>query len=251
VVLFFTISTGKRGLYVLPAVPALAMAPRRGCPSCCGHAGHAGSHSAWPPRWWDSRRWRRVFRGGWQGRRAHRARLRNQPVLPLAVAALLGAIPLALLRVARRLARLRGRARRRDGDDRVRRLPAHRRGALLAGADGAPGAGGRAVPELGLMSAKEQYLLEVAPPSVNFGHARWRRARGRGGGRGRLAGRAAGRALMMDKRAREACFAAAQSIDLGKANRSTGSSYGGSRTTPACSVGIAARPACTCRRMLL
>jgi hypothetical protein len=30
------------------------------------------------------------------------------------------------------------------------------------------------IAELGLVGAKEQYLLELRRPSVNFGHARWR-----------------------------------------------------------------------------
>ena len=73
--------------------------------------------------------------------------------------------------------------------------------------------------ELGLLSAKEQYLLELRRPSVNFGHARWRERDAEAADGAVWLAERPGRALMMDKRAREACFAAAQSLDLGKANR--------------------------------
>ena len=50
VVLFFTLSTGKRGLYVLPAVPALAMAAAPWLPELLRARGPRGaSRSAWPP----------------------------------------------------------------------------------------------------------------------------------------------------------------------------------------------------------
>ena len=45
------------------------------------------------------------------------------------------------------------------------------------------------IAELGLVGAKEQYLLQLRRPSTNFGHARWRRGRSGGGGRGGLARR--------------------------------------------------------------
>ena len=56
-------------------------------------------------------------------------------------------------------------------------------------------------------------------PSVNFGHARWREREAEAADAAVWLAERPGRALLMDKRAREACFAAAQSIDLGKANR--------------------------------
>ena len=79
----------------------------------------------------------------------------------------------------------------------------------------------RDVRELGLVGAKEQYLLHLARPSVNFGHARWRE-------RDQEAADAAawfvaqpGRALLVDEKALEACFANAQSREVARANRQT------------------------------
>jgi hypothetical protein len=77
----------------------------------------------------------------------------------------------------------------------------------------------RGIEELGLVGAKEQYLLELPRPSVNFGHARWRE-------KGQEAADAAawfdakpGRALLIDGKTLALCFAAAESREIGRANR--------------------------------
>jgi 4-amino-4-deoxy-L-arabinose transferase-like glycosyltransferase len=220
VVLFFTISTGKRGLYVLPAVPALAMAaapwlpellrargPRRLAfglaAAMVGFAALAAVYFAV-----DGKAAARIVRD-----------FELQPVLPLAVVALLGAIPLVLLRVRDAWLAYAGVlaiVMATIGFVIYPRIDAVRSSRVLMDRleqAAAP------FPELGLMSAKEQYLLELRRPSVNFGHARWREREAEAAdGAVWLAARP-GRALMMDSRAREACFAGARSIDLGKANR--------------------------------
>jgi 4-amino-4-deoxy-L-arabinose transferase-like glycosyltransferase len=220
VVLFFTLSTGKRGLYVLPAVPALAMAA-----------------APWLPELLRARGPRRFAFGlaavmvglaalatvyfAVDGQAAARI-VRDfaiQPVLPLAVAALLGAIPLALLRVRDgwlAYAGVLAAVMVTIGFVVYPRIDAVRSSRVLmerVEQAAAP------FPELGLLSAKEQYLLELRRPSVNFGHARWREREAEAADGAVWLAERPGRALMMDKRAREACFAAAQSIDLGKANR--------------------------------
>jgi len=223
VVLFFTISTGKRGLYVLPAVPALAMAA-----------------APWLPELLRARGPRRLAFGlaaamvgfaalaavyfAVDGKAAARI-VRDfaiQPVLPLVVAALLGAVPLALLRVRDgwlAYAGVLAAVMATIGFVVYPRIDAVRSSRVLMERleqAAAP------FPELGLMSAKEQYLLELRRPSVNFGHARWREREAEAADGAVWLAERPGRALMMDKRAREACFAAAQSIDLGKANRQHG-----------------------------
>jgi hypothetical protein len=142
-----------------------------------------------------------------------------QPLLPLAVATVLGAIPLALLRV-------------RDGwlayagvlvtvfvtvgfvvNPRIDAVRSGRAFAERVERASAPFA------ELGLASAKEQYLLELRRPSYNFGHARWREREEEASDAAAWLAERPGRALLVEKRAREACFSQAQSLDLGRANR--------------------------------
>jgi 4-amino-4-deoxy-L-arabinose transferase-like glycosyltransferase len=220
VLAFFTLSTGKRGVYVLPAVPTLAMAA-----------------APWLPELLRAKGTRRVAFGlgtamvafaalaaiyfAVDGKAAERI-VRDfgiQPVLPLAIAAVLGAIPLGLLRL-------------RDGwlayggvlvavlvtigyvvyprIDSVRSGRALMERLEQASVD---------FPELGLASAKEQYLLELRRPSYNFGHARWREREVEAADAAAWLAERPGRALLVEKRTREACFSQAEAIDLGRANR--------------------------------
>jgi hypothetical protein len=75
------------------------------------------------------------------------------------------------------------------------------------------------VQELGLVSAKEQYLLQLRRPSVNFGHARWREREVEAADAAAWLAERPGRALLMEHRSREACFGQAESLELGRANR--------------------------------
>jgi hypothetical protein len=56
-------------------------------------------------------------------------------------------------------------------------------------------------------------------PSYNFGHARWREREVEAADAAAWLAERPGRALLVEKRAREACFSQAEAIDLGRANR--------------------------------
>jgi 4-amino-4-deoxy-L-arabinose transferase-like glycosyltransferase len=220
VVVFFSVSSGKRGLYVLPAVPALAMAA-----------------APWLPELLRARGPRRLVFGlgvalvacaaiaalyfAVDTKAAGRI-VRDfevHPVMPLAVAAVLGAFPLALLRVrdgwlsyAGVLAAIFVTV----GFVVYPRIDAVRSGRAFMDRVEQASAG---FPELGLASAKEQYLLELRRPSFNFGHARWRERVEEASDAAAWLAERPGRALLVEKRARAACFAQADAIDLGRANR--------------------------------
>jgi 4-amino-4-deoxy-L-arabinose transferase-like glycosyltransferase len=75
-----------------------------------------------------------------------------------------------------------------------------------------------AVNELGLVSYKEQYLLEFDRPTINFGHARWREGDAEAFDAAAWLMAKEGRALMVPSGARERCFTGAQTTPLGHAN---------------------------------
>ena len=220
VLVFFSASSGKRGVYVLPAVPALAMAA-----------------APWLPELLRARGPRRLAFGlavllaalaalgaayfAFDAGAAERI-VRDfgiHPVLPLVVAAVAAAIPVAWLRP-------------RDGwlayagalvamlvtigtliNPRIDSIRSGR--AFMSRVEQAS----RDVTELGLVGFREQYLLQLRRPSVNFGHARWReRATEAADAAAWLAARP-GRALLVESEARDACFGAAPAVELGRANR--------------------------------
>jgi hypothetical protein len=74
---------------------------------------------------------------------------------------------------------------------------------------------------LGLVGAKEQYLLELRRPSVNFGHARWRERESEAADAAAWMAQARDRALFVDGKVRALCFADAEAQKIGKANRQT------------------------------
>ena len=220
VLAFFTFSTGKRGLYVLPAVPALAMAA-----------------APWLPELLRAKGTRRVAFGlgaaivafaalaavyfAVDGKAAERI-VRDfglQPILPLAIAAALGAIPLGLLRLRDGWLAYGGvlvAVFATIGYVVYPRIDSVRSGrALMERLEQASAA----FPELGLASAKEQYLLELRRPSYNFGHARWREREVEAADAAAWLAERPGRALLVEKRAKEACFSRTEAIDLGRANR--------------------------------
>jgi hypothetical protein len=99
----------------------------------------------------------------------------------------------------------------------------------------------RDVPELGLVGAKEQYLLQLRRASYNFGHARWReKEKESADAAAWLAGRP-DRALLVDAKARDACFAAATATALGRANRQHWYLVRGAPDAPCIERGDAAR----------
>lgn len=74
--------------------------------------------------------------------------------------------------------------------------------------------------ELGLVTFREEHLLNASRPIVHFGHARWREWQAEAADAAAwLDARAGARQLMVDERAREFCFADAEAIALGSANR--------------------------------
>jgi 4-amino-4-deoxy-L-arabinose transferase-like glycosyltransferase len=220
VVAFFSMSSGKRGVYVLPAVPALAMAAAPWLPELLRRPGTrrvafglaaviaGGLTLAAGYFLFAADATARVVRD-----------LGLAPVLPLALAGSAGFAALAVFRV-------------RDGWFAY--------GATLAavlvtvGFVVNPGIdavrSGRAfmdkvaqattgVEELGLVGAKEQYLLELSRPSVNFGHARWREKEAEAADAAAWFAARPGRVLLVGKKARQACFASADVVELGRANR--------------------------------
>jgi 4-amino-4-deoxy-L-arabinose transferase-like glycosyltransferase len=220
VVLFFTSSSGKRSLYVLPAIPALAMA--------------AGP---WLPELLRARGSRRLafvlaclltavaaLAAVYLGFDAHRAarvakQFGIQPVVPLAVIALCCIATLAVFRVrdawlayAGVLATILAFT----GYVVYPRIDAARSGRAFTERVQQASAG---IQELALVGAKEQYLLQLKRPSFNFGHARWRERDSEAADAAAWLAEDPRRGLVMDKRVRELCFKGAQAVDLGKANR--------------------------------
>jgi 4-amino-4-deoxy-L-arabinose transferase-like glycosyltransferase len=220
VLLFFTASTGKRGVYVLPAVPALAIAAAPWLPEILRRA--------------RTRRLAFLLSGGLVLLTAGAALYFTfdadaaakivagygiRPAMPLACVAIGGLVALVLLRprdgwlaygavlavamvtvgivVSPRIDAVR------SGRDFMRTVER-----ASAGID-----------ELGLVGPKEQYLLQLRRPSVNFGHARWREREQEAADAAAWLAQQPGRGLLLDSRALEACFTAADATELARANR--------------------------------
>jgi len=237
VVLFFSASSGKRGVYVLPAVPALAMAA-----------------ATWLPQVLRARRSRQVgfilgcvltavvvigagyfvFDAGAAARVVRDYGL--HPVLPLALAGVLGLVSLALFRVRDGWLAYGGVLAGvlvtvgliiNPGIDEVRSGRAFMARVAQASADFA---------ELGLVGAKEQYLLELRRPSVNFGHARWREREQEAADAAAWFAAGPGRALLVDENVRKLCFQDASAIELGRANNAEWSLVTGGEVDAQCIV---------------
>lgn len=73
--------------------------------------------------------------------------------------------------------------------------------------------------ELGLVAFKEQYLLHMHRPIVHFGHARWREAEQEAFDAARWMSADPQRQLVVGEFARKLCFTDAKQIALGPANR--------------------------------
>jgi 4-amino-4-deoxy-L-arabinose transferase-like glycosyltransferase len=220
VVLFFTSSSGKRTLYILPAVPALAMAagpwlpellrargPRRlayvlGC-AIAGVAGLAALFLAVQP---DRARQIADVYG-------------LQPLLPLAGLVACTAAVLAVLRVRDgwlAYASVLGVVLVFTGLVVYPGIDAARSGRTFMARVERESSGIR---ELALVGAKEQYLLQLRRPSVNFGHARWRERASEANDAAAWLADDPARGLVMDKRTRALCFQRAAATDLGRANK--------------------------------
>jgi 4-amino-4-deoxy-L-arabinose transferase-like glycosyltransferase len=220
VLAFFTASTGKRSLYILPAVPAFAMAagpwlpgllrargPRRvawvlGC-GIAAVAGVAALYLLVQPA--------RVA--------SIAAEYGIRPVLPLAALAACCALVLWLLRLRDAWPAYAGVlavALAFTGLVVNPRIDAARSGRTFTARVEQASAGIR---ELGLVGPKEQYLLQLRRPTYNFGHARWRDKLGEAEDAATWLAAGPARALVMDKRLRALCFSGAKAVDLGRANQ--------------------------------
>jgi 4-amino-4-deoxy-L-arabinose transferase-like glycosyltransferase len=235
VVLFFSLSSGKRGVYVLPAVPALVMAA-----------------AAWLPEILRLPRTRQlafilaailasgaVLGAVYFAIDGHAsARLVRDygaaPLLPLAVAGVGGVVALALFRVrdgwlayGGTLAAIFATA----GIIVYPRIDAARSGrAFMAEVEQAAADIG----ELGLVGAKEQYLLQLRRPSVNFGHARWLEKEAEAADAAAWYAAKPGRALLVYQQTLKICFEGMQAQELGRANRQHWFLVTGGTADPAC-----------------
>lgn len=220
VVAFFSFSSGKRGVYVLPALPALAL--------ICGPylVELAGERSAQ----------RMVFAlaglvaavafgaAGYAlvdpGIRAHVLERYGLDVVgPLALIGALGALACAVAGPRRGFAAWGATLAAtllvigywaNPAMDAVRSGAAFARLVESATAD---------VAELGLVGYKEQYLLQLRRPTVNFGHARWREHRAEAADAAAWLAQRPSRMLLADPEAIAACFTTAVTREVAVANR--------------------------------
>ena len=221
VVLFFTASSGKRGLYVMPAVPALAMAagpwlpqllrargPRRlAFALACVLTGIAALAAAYLAV--DMDRAAQIYRS-----------FGIEPVLPLAVISVCGALALAVCRVRDgwlAYAGVLGSMLVLTGLLVNPRLDPVRSGRAFVERLEVASAGSV---ELAMIGSKEQYLLQLGRPSFNFGHARWQEGEWQREAADAAAWLAQGRsrAVLVDRRVLELCFGGAAVTDLGRSH---------------------------------
>jgi 4-amino-4-deoxy-L-arabinose transferase-like glycosyltransferase len=220
VIAFFSASSGKRGVYVLPAVPALAMAA-----------------APWLPELLRARGPRRLafvlaatLTGllgvlaaycALDGAGATRIveRYGVEPFAPLAVTAIASGAALALFRLRDAWLAYAGviaSVLLVTGLMVYPRIDAIRSGrAFMAFVERASAHDA----ELGLVDVREQFLLQLHRPSVNFGHDRWRDADQEAADAATWLDERPGRALLVDRTALETCFHDARSASLGTWHR--------------------------------
>ena len=234
VVLFFSLSGGKRGVYVLPAVPALAIAcapwlgqiaRRRGAQRtlfgiacaigviCVAGAIFLASNAHERHKVIDS--------------------YEIDPVAPL--------LAIGILAVLACIAARPGRGFAAYGMTIAASLVVVSFWVNPLMNDARSGAGFMRVVqsmttdarELGLVAYKEQYLLYLTRPVTTFGHARWREAEQEAADAALWLSADAGRVLLVDQWVRDKCFAAATVRPVGTANRAQWSLVSGA-ANPAC-----------------
>ncbi len=220
VLLFFSLSSGKRGVYILPAVPAFvlacapflpALAQRRGPRNtvfaiACGIVvvAFVGAFLV-------------LFDAG--KRQALAAAYDIDVVVPLFAIGAAGAVACALARPVRGFVAYGGVLlacllivsfwvnptidAARSGVRFIRNVER-----LAASSE-----------ELGLVAYREQYLLHLRRSVVNFGHARWREAHQEAADAAVWLAAKPGRMLLVDQWTREFCFPMATAQNAGQANR--------------------------------
>lgn len=221
VVLFFSLSAGKRGVYVLPAVPALALAISPWLIELTGRRGPQralfGLACAIPLLLGLAA----VYLGVLAPQMRANLLLEEgiDAVAPLAVMAVAGFVICAITRVERAAVAFGGVLAlslsvtglwinpvinaERSGAAFARRLEA-------ATSD---------IPELGLVAYKEQYLMAIRRPTVNFGHSRWREWEQEADDASAWLMAAPGRGLLIDQYVRERCFNDVETVDIDLENR--------------------------------
>jgi len=220
VVLFFTLSTGKRGVYVLPAVPAFALlcapylaqiATRRGVQRAMFVlASLVGALCVLALLFFVVRPDQRTD---------FVASNDIDPLGPLALIAVAAAVVCAIARPSRGFLAYAGVlatsllvvsfwVNPRINDER-------------SGASFVARIEKTADPrdELGLVAFKEQYVLNARRSIVHFGHARWREAEQEMADAALWLSEKPGRQLVINDYARAACFSGAPVQSLGQANR--------------------------------
>jgi 4-amino-4-deoxy-L-arabinose transferase-like glycosyltransferase len=221
VIVFFSASPGKRGVYVLPALPALAVA--------C---------APWLPELFTRRGPKRLFLGLGCGIAAVTtlatiylvvsAKARSEifteygvdGIAPLGVMGLCAFVACFYFRVQRAQWAYLGSLAAvlvLIGVWVGPQINASRSSAAFVGRVQAAAQG---VPELGLVSYKEQYLLYFTRPTVNFGHARWREGEAEVLDAAAWLAAGEGRRLLMPSEARDLCFGSAHAVAIGNANGS-------------------------------
>ncbi len=220
VVLFFTLSTGKRGVYVLPAVPAFALlcapylaqvATRRGAQRAMFILAAAFSSLCVGALIYLSVR---------PDKRADVvASYDIDPFGPLVLIALAGAVVCALARPRRGFLAYAGAL---TATLLIVSFWANPQlNAARSGAEFVARIERAANPqeELGLVAFKEQYVLSAHRSIVHFGHARWREADLEMADAALWLSEKPGRQLVINDIARKFCFSNAPVQSLGQANR--------------------------------
>jgi 4-amino-4-deoxy-L-arabinose transferase-like glycosyltransferase len=235
VVLFFSASSGKRGVYVLPAVPALVMAAATWLPEILRLPKTRVLAFTLAAILAVGTTLGAVYFAidGAAGARLVRD-YGVDPLLPLAVAGAGGLIALALFRVkdgwlayGGTLVTILATA----GIVVYPRMDDARSGREFMAEVEQASVG---VAELGLVGAKEQYLLELRRPSVNFGHARWQEKEAEAADAAAWFAAGPGRALLVHEKTLEICFQGMQAQELGRANRQHWFLVTGGSPDPAC-----------------
>jgi len=220
VVLFFSLSSGKRGVYVLPALPAFVLAAAPWAAELLRRQGVQRALFAYSVALSLVIAVAASYAGISESLRATTIeRFAIDPFAPLAVT---GALTLAITLVA-------GPARGavacagtlavvmlvtglwiNPAIDGVRSSRLFMHEVERRAAD---------IRELGLVAYKEQYLLQSTRPSFNFGHARWREAEAEMSDAAAWLEAAPGRGLLVDESNLKRCFSPEAAIDAGAANR--------------------------------
>ena len=220
VVLFFSASAGKRGVYVLPAVPALVMAAATWLPEILrlrstrllGIHPRRGAHGGG-----FARRGLRDFRC--RDRSPPAGRLRHRALAAAGVSGCRWAAGTAVFPRARRLARLWRHARGVSGHGRTRRISAHRRRAVGPGIHAGGGSSLRRNRATRPHRRQGAVPARARAPEFQFRSRALAREEAEAADAAAWFAARPGRALLADEKALALCFADTESKPLGRANR--------------------------------